>query len=176
MVKIESLKDYIGILSEEEFIRLAKKIYDITDFICEDYPKHKEWFFHQQIPRIFTPNGEILFARDENDRDKIIAVACLKKDLDERKICTLYVSEQFRGQHLGTKMIEESMKFLGTTKPFITLADYKLPMFQPIIDKYSWQLTEVIFGLYNNKSKELCFNGFLTKTNSNNKMKMKVKK
>ena len=29
MVKIESLKDYIGILSEEEFIRLAKKIYDI---------------------------------------------------------------------------------------------------------------------------------------------------
>ena len=79
MVKIESLKDYIGILSEEEFIRLAKKIYDITDFICEDYPKHKEQFFHQQIPRIFTPNGEILFARDENDRDKIIAVACLKK-------------------------------------------------------------------------------------------------
>lgn len=76
----------------------------------------------------------------------------------------------------GTKMIEESMKFLGTTKPFITLADYKLSMFQPFIDKYSWQLTEVIFGLYNNKSKELCFNGFLTKTNSNNKMKMKVKK
>ena len=49
-------------------------------------------------------------------------------------------------------------------------------IFSNYIDKYSWQLTEVIFGLYNNKSKELCFNGFLTKTNSNNKMKMKVKK
>ena len=32
MVKIESLKDY-------DFIRLSKQIYDITDFICEDYPK-----------------------------------------------------------------------------------------------------------------------------------------
>lgn len=39
MVKIESLKDYIGVLNEDDFIRLSKQIYDITDFICEDYPK-----------------------------------------------------------------------------------------------------------------------------------------
>ncbi len=40
MVKIESLKDYIGVLNEDDFIRLSKQIYDITDFICEDYPKN----------------------------------------------------------------------------------------------------------------------------------------
>lgn len=39
MVKIESLKDYIGVLNEDDFIRLSKQIYDITDFTCEDYPK-----------------------------------------------------------------------------------------------------------------------------------------
>ncbi|HIT23579.1 MAG TPA: hypothetical protein IAD45_04085 [Candidatus Faecimonas intestinavium] len=55
------------------------------------------------------------------------------------------------------------MDFLETTKPLITLADYKLPMFQPIIDKYGWELTEVVEGLYNDKAKELCFNGTLTK-------------
>lgn len=54
MAKIESLKNYIGVLNEDEFIKLSKQIYDITDFICEDYPKHKEWYFHKQIPRIFT--------------------------------------------------------------------------------------------------------------------------
>lgn len=85
MVKIESLKDYIGVLNEDDFIRLSKQIYDITDFICEDYPKHKEWYFHKQIPRIFTPNGEILFARSEEDYNKIIAMACLKKDDEEQK-------------------------------------------------------------------------------------------
>lgn len=46
MAKIESLKNYIGVLNEDEFIKLSKQIYDITDFICEDYPKHKEWYFH----------------------------------------------------------------------------------------------------------------------------------
>lgn len=163
MVKIESLKNYIGVLNEDEFIKLSKQIYDITDFICEDYPKHKEWYFHKQIPRIFTPSGEILFARSEEDENKIIAMACLKKDEEEQKICTLYVSDQCRGQHLGTRMVEASMEFLGTTKPLITLADYKLPMFQPIIEKYDWELTEVVSGLYNDRAKELCFNGKLTK-------------
>ncbi len=176
MVKIESLKDYIGVLNEDDFIRLSKQIYDITDFICKDYPKHKEWYFHKQIPRIFTPNGEILFARSEEDYNKIIAMACLKKDDEEQKICTLYVSDQCRGQHLGTRMVEASMEFLGTTKPLITLADYKLPMFQPIIDKYDWELTEVVCGLYNDRAKELCFNGKLTKENINEQTKKVLKK
>lgn len=55
--------------------------------------------------------------------------------------------------------------WLGTTKPFITLADYKLEMFKAIINKYGWELTEVVSGLYNYKSQELCFNGTLTKNN-----------
>lgn len=161
MVYIESLKSYIGKISDEEFA--AKRIYDITDFICEDYPKHKEWYFHKQLPRIFTPSGEILFARSNEDDNTILAMSCLKKDEEEKKICTLYVSDQCRGQHLGTRMVEASMKFLETTKPLITLADYKLPMFQPIIDKYGWELTEIVEGLYNDRAKELCFNGTLTK-------------
>ena len=166
MICIESLKSYIGKVSEDEFAELAKRIYDITDFICEDYPKHKEWYFHKQLPRIFTPSGEILFARSEEDANTIVAMACLKKDEEEKKICTLYVSDKCRGQHLGTRMVEASMNFLETTKPLITLSDYKLPMFQPIIEKYGWELTEVVSGLYNNRAKELCYNGLLTKQNN----------
>lgn len=85
MAKIESLKNYIGVLNEDEFIKLSKQIYDITDFICEDYPKHKEWYFHKQIPRIFTPSGEILFARSEEDENKIIARLVLKKMKKNKK-------------------------------------------------------------------------------------------
>ena len=165
MAKIESLKNYIGVLNEDEFIKLSKQIYDITDFICEDYPKHKEWYFHKQIPRIFTPSGEILFARSEEDENKIIAMACLKKDEEEQKICTLYVSDKCRGLGIGKAIVDESMRWLGTTKPLITLADYKLEMFKPIINKYGWELTEVVSGLYNDRSQELCFNGTLTKDN-----------
>ena len=45
MTNIESLKKYVGNVTEEEFMILATKIYMITDFICDDYPKYKEWYF-----------------------------------------------------------------------------------------------------------------------------------
>ena len=167
MIKIESLKNYLGTISHDEFIKLATNIYMITDFICKDYPKHKEWYFTKQLPAIVGGERNILFVRNPENQDEIISIACLKKDKEERKICTLYVSDKCRGLGIGTAIVEESMKWLGTTKPLITLADYKLEMFKPIINKYCWQLTEVVSGLYNNRSQELCFNGTLTKNSEN---------
>ena len=139
MKNIESLKNYVGNVTEEEFMILATKIYMITDFICDDYPKHKEWYFTKQLPA--TINGDernILFVRNPEDDNEIISMACLKRDEEEQKICTLYVSDKCRGLGIGTAIVEESMRWLGTTKPLITLADYKLEMFRPIINKYGW--------------------------------------
>lgn len=164
MVKIECLKDYLK-CNPEEFIDLATRIYMIIDFICADYPKHKEWYFTKQLPAITGDERNILFVRNPENSNEIISMACLKKDNEEQKICTLYVSDKCRGLGIGTSIIEESMKWLGTTKPLITLADYKLNMFKPIIEKYDWQLTEIVSGLYNDRSEELCFNGTLTKSN-----------
>ena len=166
MKNIESLKNYVGNVTEEEFMILATKIYMITDFICDDYPKHKEWYFTKQLPA--TINGDernILFVRNPEDDNEIISMACLKRDKEEQKICTLYVSDKYRGLGIGTAIVEESMRWLGTTKPLITLADYKLEMFRPIINKYGWELTEIVSCLYNDRAKELCFNGTLTKNN-----------
>lgn len=166
MTNIESLKKYVGNVTEEEFMILATKIYMITDFICDDYPKYKEWYFTKQLPA--TINGDkrnILFVRNPEDYNEIISMVCLKRDEEEQKICTLYVSDKCRGLGIGTAIVEESMRWLGTTKPLITLANYKLEMFRPIINKYGWELTEIVSGLYNYRAQELCFNGTLTKNN-----------
>lgn len=166
MTNIESLKKYVGNVTEEEFMILTTKIYMITYFICDDYPKHKEWYFTKQLPA--TINGDernILFVRNPEDDNEIISTACLKRDEEEQKICTLYVSDKCRGLGIGTAIVEESMRWLGTTKSLITLADYKLEMFRPIINKYGWELTEIVSGLYNDIAQELCFNRTLTKNN-----------
>ena len=168
MIKIESLKDYIGIIPNDDFIELATKIYQITNFICEDYPKYKEWYFQKQLPAIISDERNILFIRNPKNKDEIISMACLKKDKQEQKICTLYVSNNCRELGIGTKIIEESLTWLGTTKPLVTLADYKLDMFKSIIKKYNWELTEILEGIYNNRSKELCYNGALSKKNNPN--------
>ena len=40
MKNIESLKNYVDNVTEEEFMILATKIYMITDFICDDCREH----------------------------------------------------------------------------------------------------------------------------------------
>ena len=167
MINIESLKKYVGSITEVEFMELATKIYMITDFICDDYPKHKEWYFTKQLPAtVNSDERNILFVRNPENYNEIISMACLKRDEEEQKICTLYVSDKCRGLGIGKAIVEESMRWLRTTKPFITLADYKLEMFKPIINKYGWELTEIVSGLYNDRTQELCFNGTLTKNNN----------
>ena len=87
MKNIESLKNYVGNVTEEDFMILATKIYMITDFICDDYPKHKEWYFTKQLPA--TINGDernILFVRNPEDDNEIISMACLKRDEEETKM------------------------------------------------------------------------------------------
>lgn len=164
MFKVECLKDYLN-RSFEDYIDLAIRIYMITDFISEDYPEHRNWYFNKQLRYLSSDERNVLFVRNPENPREIISMACLKKDSEEKKICTLYVSDGYRGLGIGSLIVNESLKWLGTTKPLVTLADYKLEMFRPLIEKYDWQLTEVVSGLYNDRSEELCFNGTLTKAN-----------
>lgn len=156
-MKIESLKQHIY---NEEFVTLSVQIYLIIESICKDYPGYKKWFLEKQLSAIESDERNILFVK--NNENKIIALACLKKTDEEQKICTLYVSEEYRNMNIGSQLVEESIKWLENSKPLITISDYKFEMFESLIEKYDWQLTEAITGIYNEESKELCFNGTLS--------------
>ena len=144
-------------------MRLADEIYELTIHLNGTYPGYKEWFYDKQIKGCLTPNRNIIFIK--NEEEKIIALSCLKKDEEEKKICTLFVSDEYRKQGLGSLLFEESMKFLETTKPLVTFTEDKLPMFEKIVTKYNWELTEIVDGIYNDGIREFCFNGQLTNRN-----------
>ncbi len=147
----------------EKLLLLCDDLYEMTDFICEDYPRHKSWFYQKHLPATFVKGSgrDIIFAYDKNG--KIYGTSFIKEDENEKKICTLFVSPEVRGLGIGTLLVEKSMEMLGTTKPTITLADYKFPMFEGLIKKYGWEITEEVTGLYNDKHNELVYNGSLTK-------------
>ena len=105
------------------FGKLAQSAYSVTDYICEDYPKHFEWYWSKQIPRVFNGTGEVIVCTINNN---VAGVAFLKKDEEESKICTFLVVEGYRGKHIATKMLETAFKYLGTTMPLITITDYKI--------------------------------------------------
>lgn len=141
------------------FGKFAQAAYDVTDFICKDYPNHFKWYWTKEIPRVLNGTGEIIICCINN---KVVGVVFLKKDATEKKICTFLVVEKYRRKHISDKMLEYAFKYLGTTKPLITISDYKLPMFESIIKKYEWELTQIMDkGYYNNTYREMVYNGRL---------------
>lgn len=162
-MKIDNIKNYISKTNQENFMKIADEIYELTIHLNGTYPGYKEWFYNKQIKGCLTPSRNIIFIK--NEEGKIIALSCLKKDEKEKKICTLYVLDKYRKQGIGILLLEESMKFLETTKPLATFAEDKLPMLEKIIAKYNWELTEIVDGIYNDNIREFCFNGQLTNRN-----------
>ncbi len=143
------------------FGKFAQEAYSVTDYICKDYPNHFEWYWTKEIPRVFNGTGEIIIC---TINDNIAGVTFLKKDELEKKICTFLVVEKYRRKHVATELLEKAFKYLGTTKPLITIADNKFKMFENIIKKYDWKLTQTLSkGYYNNTSCELVYNGKLSK-------------
>lgn len=159
---VDSIKNYLSEDKKEEFIRITSRIYAITEHLKDTYPGYKEWFFEKQVKGCYTPNRNIIFIR--TNTDEIVGFSCLKKDEEEKKICTLYVDSKYRNHGIGNLLFEESMKYLETTKPLATFTEDKLPIFEEIIKKYDWHLTEIVDGIYNKGVRELCYNGKLTKT------------
>jgi ASC-1-like (ASCH) protein/GNAT superfamily N-acetyltransferase len=139
------------------FSQIVSESYNLTDWICDDYPQHFNWFYVKVLPEIFSGRREIISCYFKNH---IAGIAILKCDATERKICTLYVSKEFRDQGIGTLLMNESFKWLETTKPLISIADCKVKMFEKIIKNFDWQLTQVLdVGYYNDHSKEFVYNG-----------------
>lgn len=160
--KYDKIKFYTlsSIISNHTFFMiLAKASYSLTDSISKDYPNYFKWYWTKEIPRVFEGSGEVITCVINQ---KVTGVIFLKKDAQEKKICTLFVSEKYRRRHIGTKLLEMAFNYLDTTKPLITIPDYKVKMFGKIIKKYNWQLTQKMNkGYYNNTSCEYVYNGNL---------------
>lgn len=141
----------------KKFAKVIAEAYMATDWICEDYPLHTDHFFSKYVPGIFDGKREIITCYIG---ERLAAVAILKKDDEEKKISTLYVKPDFQKRGIATELLEQCFKWLGTTKPLITIADYKLCQFEKVISKYGWEETEVLAdGYYNDHSLEHVFNG-----------------
>lgn len=156
--QIDSIKNYLDKSKEKEFNDIVKEIYLMTEHLNKRYPGYKEWFYTKQLQGCKEKNRNIIFIR--NNKNKIIAISSLKKE-EEKKICTFFVDDEHRRQGIGDILIEESIKYLETTKPLITINEDKLPMFKKIIEKYNWQLTEILFDAYTEGIREFCYNGYL---------------
>lgn len=145
------LSDYLD--KNQLFINAIVQTYDLLSFIKKDYEHFFKWYWSVAIPKLINKQMEFILTIDDL---KIIGVLIAKKELDERKICTLYVSNNYQNKGIGTQLLNEAFKYLETTKPIITFSDYKLPIFQNIIDKYNWSIDEQVYKEYNKRYELKC--------------------
>ena len=133
----------ISNLTGEEFYRKINEIYELTKFNVIQYSSYEKWFYEISLPRILNNLGEI-FYKEVNGN--VIGVCICKKDC-ERKICTIFVKEEFRNNGIGTNLLNSAFTYLQTTKPVISISKINIKYFSKIIKKYCWVLSYI--GHYN---------------------------
>lgn len=147
------------ILSEMEktnFSRATNEIYLLTDYNNYQYPEYWKWYYNKNIPRIINGTGDIIFYLDGFT---IVGLSILKKDIDEAKICTFMINEEYRKKGYSKEILESSFDYLGTDKPLITIPTKRIDEFSKIITAYDWKETNRTNEYF---SEEVIFNDYKT--------------
>lgn len=155
-IEIKKVSDYkeknIGL-----FFKIVLKTFDVTSDNSRNYPNYYFWYIRNIVPGIFKGTRDIFVAYVNNN---FAGITILKREKQEKKLCTIFVLEEYRKMGVATLLIEESFKYLETTKPLLSIPDYEVNQFLSIIDKYDWKQTQILDqGYYRKASQEIVFNG-----------------
>lgn len=140
-----------NLLSSNDVFVAWKFLHDLDLY----YPNFEFWFFNKVLPGIATGRRKILIKKS---CDQVIAVAILKKHIEETKICTFRVLEDVKGNGVGTELMLESLEWLQCSKPLITVNEENAPDLERFLRKFHFQKSATINSLYRPKKKEIIYN------------------
>lgn len=139
-----------------EFIDSIGEVKDILDDIKHLYPNFDNWLkFKFQQSNLERGLRKILVARVSGC---IAGVALLKKQNQEKKICTFYVFPSFRGQGIGSQLMSHSLYWLETNKPRITVSEERKESLEPILRKFNFSHEKTLLGYYRDGKLEYFYN------------------
>lgn len=119
------------------------------------YPGFESWYVNKVCPDIITNQRKILIRKLNGE---IIAVAILKRSAEEKKICTFRVAESARRKGVGTELMRESLYWLQSNNPLITVNEENTPEFADFLSKFNFHKTGIFNGLYRPDKKEFIYN------------------
>lgn len=128
------------IITTKTDLSLLDKIKEYERNITTYYSNYSDWFETKMLPGILQGTRQII-GIEENE--KIVGFIFLKKE-EERKICTLYVDKKYRKRGLGTILVEKGLEYLETPSPLITIPAEKIKIYQKIIKKFNWKITDSV--------------------------------
>lgn len=155
------MPNYI-LLSQEARKKQISVLQSVRFFLSDlqkEYPRHDEWYSKMADNFMRENTREIIICHDNSER--ILGVALLKKDIAERKICSLRVKREFQHQGIGRCLLVRSFEYLETEKPLITVSSGKNTQFIKLFTYFSFDLQAVYRDKYTIGDNELAYNGLL---------------
>ena len=139
-----------------------KTPYRYTKELGEVYPGFETWFKAKVEPGLKSdvPDRELILLMAPED-GVVAGFAILKRTAKEKKICTFRISEGWRSEGAGQRLMRACFGYLGTDKPLITVSDKCKDSFEKIFRQFDFRQTQVIPDLYVSGSREYVFNGYL---------------
>lgn len=136
---------------------ILERIREILTEHISSYPNILDWYDNTVVPSL-TPlgNGCIFVAMD---KDNIAGYIILKNTETEKKIRHIMVLPQYRRNHIGSRLILKAFEYLGTRTPKITVSEDSINVLQPLLDKYKFELTDIVKDIYIKGKEEYIFNG-----------------
>lgn len=123
-------------MQNKNFSKATNEIYLATDYNHLQYPEYYKWYYMKNIPRVLHGTGEVIFYLDGF---MIVGLTILKKNIEEAKICTLMIQEEYQRQGYSKMILESAFDYLGTERPLITIPTKRLDEFSKIIKAYDWK-------------------------------------
>ena len=142
-----------SIINNKNIDNIIKNILDMTSSLKKYYPEYESWFINKHISGIYlgTRDTILLIINDE-----IIGICNIK--YEEKKICTLFVKEEYQNKGIAKKLIIKAISLLKVPDPLITIPKSVIYKYKNIIKEFNWNLIESIDNYYVEGSTELVYN------------------
>lgn len=131
-------------------------IFSSLTHLTKYYPNFDEWFLKTALPGFLIGERNI-FA--EYDGDKPLGLVIAKRSVFERKICTVWVSDECQGQRLGFDLMKSAISWLNCTHPIITVNENVVSNLRPTLERLQFIETDRRLSCYKLNKIEHIFNG-----------------
>lgn len=161
MNKIKNNRHYFlySTLSDELKQLYYKEIFKFAGKLVFEYPGFKTWYKALFVSKYnLSKEREIIICEADY---RIVAIAILKRNNQEKKICTFRVEKAYQHQGIGKEMMELSFDWLESDSPVITLHRNKYEQFSKLLNYYNFSLEQTQKHYYSVFNTELVFNGAL---------------
>ena len=134
--------------------RLYQNILKLTQPIQESYPNYQKWYENTFLEGLKKGERIILMAEEKGT---LLACALLKKTRLEKKLCTLFVYPDFRGQGIGSLLLKRTIAVLGQ-KPLASVSEKNMKGVFSLFNRFGFHLSSKKKGKYSPQNTEYYFN------------------